>query len=97
MKKTYQKPDTCVIKMMHQASILAGSPVVDPQSKRRIGYEVSDLYNDAAASKALDGGSGKVVPFEVLEVSTFSGDPFGGHGQGTGGEGTRSNSSLWED
>lgn len=94
MKKTYQAPETCIITMMHETTILAGSPQVDPKYKRRIGYEVSDLYSDPAA-KALNG---KTIPFEVYEVSTFEGDPFGGHGQGTGGEGTRAGGfSLWED
>ena len=92
MKQTYQAPDTSVITMMHNVSILAGSP--QPQAKRRIGYEVSDLYN--AASAALE-DSRKTIPYEVFEVSTFEGDPFGGHGQGNGGEGTRASSSLWDE
>ena len=94
MKKTYQAPDICIITPVHETALLAGSPVPKTNAYRRVGYEVSDLYDKPAA--ALE-GSGKVLPNEIWEVSTFDGDPFGGHGQGNGGEGTRSNSGLWED
>ena len=81
MKKIYSKPETEVY-----VGILGELMIIEP-SPRQIGGGPTDKEYDTDTP---------LIPVPVKNTSTIA-DPFQKHGQGSGGAGTRSKGSLWDD
>lgn len=82
MKKTY------IIPAIEEFKISEKQPLLADSYKRRVGGAV------------INSTGYKILPEDVIDMSDKGDDynPFGGHGQGTGGDGTRSKDfDLWDD